>query len=266
MFIIQETLIAVMLSIISPAKSQDFETPAATTLRTQIAFQEKTTELVNLMKHYEPEEIAKLMKVSDNLAKTVFHKYLNFDKSQYNESNAKQALFAFTGDVYRSMDPNSLTDNEVEFAQKHLRIISGLYGLLKPTDLIQPYRLEMGVKIKTPQGTSLYDFWREILTQHVNELLSNHTDQSLICLASKEYSQAIDKKSLKGQWYDIDFKEHKNGQYKNIGIFAKRARGLMARYILDNKVDHPESLKKFNWQNYQFNAELSKPNHYIFTR
>ena len=254
-----------MISLISPAKSQDFSSKPPFDIKSEIAFKDKTAQLVNLMKHYEPYELAKLMKISDKLAQENFDKYVHFNTKKYDRSNSKQALFAFTGDVYRGIDAGTLNRNQVKFAEDHLRILSGLYGLLTPSALIQPYRLEMGTKIQIDDET-LYDFWKKTLTNHLNDLLSNHKTKAVICLASQEYSKSIDKKQIDGEWIDIDFKENKNGQFKNIGIFAKRARGLMVRYILCHKIDTVEEIKGFDIEDYSFNKELSKPNHYIFTR
>ncbi len=254
-----------MISLISPAKSQDFSAKIPVDIKSEISFKDKTQKLVNLMKQYEPFELAKLMKISDKLALENFDKYVHFNPKKFDRSNSKQALFAFTGDVYRGIDAKTLNRNHVKFAEEHLRILSGLYGLLKPTALIQPYRLEMGTKILIDEQ-SLYDFWKKELTDHLNTLLSTQKTKAIICLASQEYSKSIDKKQIAGEWIDVDFKENKNGQFKNIGIFAKRARGLMVRYILCHKLDTVEAIKDFDIEDYSFNEELSKPNHFIFTR
>lgn len=254
-----------MISLISPAKSQDFTSPVVIDIQSNLNFKGQTKDLANTMKHYEPHELAKLMNISEKLSQETFDKYIQFNVNKYDKSNSKQAIFAFTGDVYRSIDANTLTKDKINFAQNHVRILSGLYGLLQPMDMVQPYRLEMGIKIKI-KAQSLYNFWQEILTNKINKEIESHQSKIILCLASIEYSKAINKKQLNGTWVDVDFKENKDGQFKNIGIFAKRARGLMVRHILDHSINNIEGIKKFDIENYSYNENLSKPNHLIFTR
>jgi cytoplasmic iron level regulating protein YaaA (DUF328/UPF0246 family) len=171
----------------------------------------------------------------------------------------------FDGDVYKGIQASTLTQPQCEFAQKHLLILSGLYGLVRPMDLIQPYRLEMGTKIRI-NGHSLYQFWQETLVDYINQQLKNHQNPYLINLASNEYSQVLDPKRLNGYWLDIQFKEYKNGEYRTIPILAKRARGLMVRFMVENAIDHPDKLKSFDLEGYAYHPEQSKDNVLIFTR
>ncbi|ALB02260.1 hypothetical protein ACH24_00355 [Francisella persica ATCC VR-331] len=254
-----------MIVIISPAKSQNFE-PIKTDYKfTQPIFKEQITKLINTLKHYEVEEIEKLMKISTKLAGEVFAKHNNFDPNKYDNSNAKAAIFTFNGDVYKGLEADTLNSKTIEYSQSHLLMLSGLYGLIRPLDLIQAYRLEMGTNIKI-EGKILHKYWQDKITTKLNEYFSQQQNKILINLASNEYSQAIDKKSLDAKWLDIDFKENKAGTYKTIGIHAKKARGLIARFILKNRIEDISDIKNFNVAGYQFNPELSKENLLCFTR
>lgn len=254
-----------MLSLISPAKSQAFEQKATTTHFTQPMFMVKTARIVNKLKHYSPLELTELLKISPKLAEAAFDKYVQFDPAQYTSENAKQALFAFNGDVYRSLDALSLQKSQITFAKHHLMMLSGLYGLLRPLDLIQPYRLEMGAKFCI-DNMSLYDFWQPLITEKLNVLMANHNQKVIINLASHEYSKAIDHKKIDAQWVAVDFKEFHEGKYRTIGLYAKRARGRMVRFMLDNHIDALEDIKSFNDGGYQFNPDFSTPNQLCFTR
>ncbi|AJI74376.1 hypothetical protein BZ13_952 [Francisella philomiragia subsp. philomiragia ATCC 25015] len=254
-----------MIIVISPAKSQNFETAIAKYQFTQPIFKDQITKLINTLKHYEVDEIEKLMKISPKLAEEVFAKHNNFDPKSYNESNSKAAIFTFSGDVYKGLEADTLDKETIEYAQNHLLMLSGLYGLIRPLDLMQAYRLEMGTKIKI-DGKILHKYWQDKITAQLNEYFNQQQNKVLINLASNEYSQAIDKKSLDAKWLDIDFKENKNGTYKTIGIHAKKARGLMTRYILENRIENISDIKKFNVADYKFNLELSNENLMCFTR
>ena len=254
-----------MLSIISPAKNQDFNTPVTCPVQSQITFRSQARKLANQLKHYEPRELEQMMKISPKLAQQVFEKYNLFNGHRYDDDNAKQALFAFTGDVYRNIDAAGLERKQINFAQEHLRILSGLYGLLAPMDMIQPYRLEMGTRIQI-EGQSLYTFWRPLLNNHLDQLLQQHQNRVIINLASREYAKAVDASAINARWIDIDFKETRNGQYKTMGLYAKRARGMLVRYMLDHAIDTPEGLQAFNQHGYRFNSELSSSQHFVFTR
>ncbi|WP_119327671.1 peroxide stress protein YaaA [Cysteiniphilum halobium] len=254
-----------MLSLISPAKSQDFSQNAPTGLTSKVLFAEQITQLVDKLKHYTPDEFACLMKISPKLAEGVFDMYINFDSKHYGKDNAKQALFAFTGDVYRGLNALTLSPAQINYAQEHLLMISGLYGLIRPLDLIQAYRLEMGTKFYI-DGVLLYDFWRETLTQKLNDIIKAHNHQAIVNLASNEYSKAIDKKMIKTTWLEVDFKEFHKGKYQTIALFAKRARGKMVRYIIDHNINNVEALKGFDYDGYVFNPEFSRDKSFCFTR
>ena len=254
-----------MLIVISPAKKLDMETPANTDLYTQPALLEHARALINILQEKDSFEIASLMKLSMKLADLNVSRYQTW-QPPFSPSNAKQALWAFRGDVYQGMDVDSFQSADIDFAQSHLRILSGLYGILRPLDLMQAYRLEMGTKLANPQGKDLYAFWGDTITQTLNAALKEQGDDILINLASQEYFKSIQTKNLQGKIITPVFKESKNGQYKVIGIYAKRARGLMSRYIIQHQLSHPEELKDFNLDGYQWHAELSDEQQLVFTR
>ncbi|CAM1348838.1 peroxide stress protein YaaA [Tenacibaculum crassostreae] len=252
-----------MKIIISPAKSLDFETKATTELYTKPRFLEKSEKLNKKLKTLSRKKIGELMKISDDLAS------LNYDRNQqwqppFTLDNAKQAVFSFTGEVYRGIDVNSLSQDKIPTLQDKLRILSGLYGLLKPLDLIQPYRLEMGTKLKVGRTENLYKFWDTTLADSLNDELAD--DELLINLASSEYFKALPKKTLKVPMITPVFKDFKNGQYKTIMTFAKKARGLMVRYIIDNNVETLDQLKSFDVEGYGFSQEMSTETELVFTR
>ena len=254
-----------MITIISPAKSQDFTKLELEYDLSQPIFKKEITGIINKLKHYECDEIQKLMKISPKLSNDVFNMHSEFESTKFDDTNSKPAIFTFNGDVYKSLDAHTLDKNTIEYAQNHLLTLSGLYGVIRPLDLIQAYRLEMGTKIKI-QEIVLYKYWQDKVTAKIDELISTHSNKTIINLASNEYSQAVDKKILKANWLDIDFKEDKNGTFKTIGIHAKRARGLMSRYIMTNEINNTEDIKNFNVSGYEFNQSLSQSNHFCFTR
>jgi cytoplasmic iron level regulating protein YaaA (DUF328/UPF0246 family) len=217
--------------------------------------------LVDLLKGKTQDDIASLMSISDKLSKLNFDRFQTFS-TPFTLSNAKQALLAFKGDVYNGIDAQSLSLDDFEFAQGHLRMLSGLYGVIRPLDLIQPYRLEMGTKLKNGQGKNLYEFWGDQISQVLNE----DESEVIINLASNEYFKGIDKKSINAKIVNIAFKELKNDTYKIIGIYAKRARGLMVNYMIKNRLTDPELLKDFNVEGYQFRQTMSDDLTWVFTR
>ncbi|RLK00313.1 peroxide stress protein YaaA [Tenacibaculum discolor] len=252
-----------MKIIISPAKSLDFENKATTDVYTQPRFLEQSEKINKKLKTLSRKKLSELMKISDDLAS------LNYDRNQdwqppFSLDNAKQAVFAFTGEVYRGIDANSISEDKIPVLQDKLRILSGLYGLLKPLDLIQPYRLEMGTKLKVGRRENLYKFWDTTLAESLNEELEE--GELLINLASTEYFKALPKKALKVPMITPVFKDFKNGQYKTIMTFAKKARGLMVRYIIDNNVETIEELKGFDVEGYGFSEEMSTETELVFTR
>lgn len=252
-----------MKIIISPAKSLDFESKVPTSLHTQPRFLEQSSKLNKKLKTLSKKKLADLMSISEDLAA------LNYDRNQtwqtpFAPENAKQAIYTFTGEVFRGIDINTLPLEKLPLLQENLRILSGLYGLLKPLDLIQPYRLEMGTKLPVGTNANLYKFWGDSIANALNEELSE--DDLLINLASSEYFKVINQKVLKVFMITPVFKDFKNGQYKTIMTFAKKARGLMVRYIIDNNVKTIDELKNFNIDNYRFDENMSSKNELVFTR
>ncbi|PQJ78623.1 peroxide stress protein YaaA [Polaribacter porphyrae] len=252
-----------MKIIISPAKSLDFESKVPTSLHTQPRFLAQSEKLNKKLKTISKKKLSDLMSISDDLAR------LNYKRNQEWETpftleNAKQAIYAFTGAVFQGIDVNSLEEEKIPLLQERLRILSGLYGLLKPLDLIQPYRLEMGTRIKVGRRDNLYKFWDTDLAKSLNEELEE--DELLINLASSEYFKALPKKVLKVPMITPVFKDFKNGQYKTIMTYAKMARGFMVRYIIDNNVKTLEELKGFDVEGYGFSEEMSEGNELVFTR
>ncbi len=254
-----------MLMVISPAKSLDFETPVAISKNTMPDFLERSQMLVNIMKGYSPLQLSELMKLSDKLAQLNVARFGQWQQP-FTLDNAKQAIYAFTGDVYLGLDVNSLNKKAVNYLQQHLSILSGLYGLLRPLDLMQPYRLEMGTKLINPEGKDLYQFWKPVLTSKINQLLEQQTEPTLVNLASNEYFKAIDKKALNGAIVTPVFKDWKNGQYKMISFFAKKARGLMVRFAAENQIKKAQDLKQFDLAGYGFDNKLSTELEWVFTR
>ena len=252
-----------MKIIISPAKSLDFESNVPTSLHTQPRFLEQSEKLNKKLKTLSKKKLSDLMKISDDLAA------LNYERNQtwetpFTKENAKQAIYAFTGAVFQGIDVQTLPEEKIPLLQENLRILSGLYGLLKPLDLIQPYRLEMGTRLKVGTKDNLYKFWDDAVANALNDELAD--DELLVNLASTEYFKVIPKKVLKVDMITPVFKDFKNGEYKTIMTYAKMARGYMVRYIIDNNAKTIEDLKGFNVEKYRFSEELSKGNELVFTR
>jgi len=254
-----------MLTVISPAKSLDFETATPSCKTTKPRFLKQSQQLIDQIKKLAPQDIASLMKLSDKLAVLNFDRFQAF-KTPFTKANARPSVFAFKGDVYQGLDAYSLSSDELIFAQDHLRILSGLYGVLRPLDLIQAYRLEMGTKFENTTGKNLYEFWGDILNQSIKKELDKSDSQVLVNLASNEYFKAVKAKELSHQIITPIFKDYKNGQYKIISFYAKKARGLMSRYIIQNKIDQPEGLKRFDLAGYQLDKKLSGDTELVFTR
>jgi cytoplasmic iron level regulating protein YaaA (DUF328/UPF0246 family) len=254
-----------MLLIISPAKKLDDKTPAPVSDYTQPDHLDKAAELIDTMRQKDSFEIANLMKLSMKLADLNMQRYQQWH-TPFTPDNAKQALFAFTGDVYQGIDATSLSINDIAFAQDHLHILSGLYGILRPLDLMQAYRLEMGTKLATDHGRNLYEFWGNTITNAVNKALVAQGDNVLINLASNEYFKSIRLDKLKGRIVTPVFKEYRKGAFRIISFNAKRARGLMSRFIIMNSLSDPEDIKLFDTDDYTFNPDLSSQDKFIFTR
>ena len=254
-----------MLIIISPAKNLNFKPQSVLKEYTIPVFTERSAKLVDILRKKSPLEIARLMHISQDLADLNFQRYLQWNLPFTNQ-NAKQALLAFNGEVYNGLKASSFESEDFYFAQDHMRILSGLYGVLRPLDLIQSYRLEMGCKLVNPNGKDLYQFWGELVTQTLNEVLKEDKIPVLINLASAEYFKSIKPKKLKARIIHIEFLENKNNQYKTIVVYTKKARGMVSRFVIKNKLSDPEDLKAFDCDGYIYNERLSSSDNWIFTR
>ncbi|RLJ21663.1 peroxide stress protein YaaA [bacterium endosymbiont of Escarpia laminata] len=254
-----------MLIVISPAKTLDYETPPVTKIHTKPAFLKQSQQLINNLRNYSALDLAELMKLSMKLAELNFDRYHDW-KTPFTTKNAKQAALAMKGDVYTGLDAESLNEDDFTFAQDHLRILSGLYGLMRPLDLMQPYRLEMGTKLPNALGKDLYAFWGTTITDAINKALVKQGDDVLLNLASNEYYKSIKPKLVKGRIITPQFKENKNGSYRMIGVYAKKARGLMSRYIIENQLTDPEDIKGFDAAGYDYNEVLSQGDQWVFSR
>ena len=248
-----------MLTVISPAKTLDYETPPVTQKATQPQFLERASSLVDAARTLSSNEIQALMGVSRKIADINHERFRNWE-TPFSLENAKQSILAFKGDVYTGLDAETLSSEQLSFAQNHLRILSGLYGLLRPLDLMQPYRLEMGLKFANKQGKNLYEFWGKSITNAINEELESAGSPLLVNLASHEYFKSIQKEDVHAEIITPTFKDLKNERYKIISIYAKKARGQMARYIIENQLEVSSELKYFNIDNYKFNEFESSPN------
>ena len=254
-----------MLLVISPAKTLDFDTPANTAIASKPTMLKDSAMLIDRMREFAPDDLVNLMGVSQKIAELNTQRFMNW-QMPFTKKNAKQALLAFKGDVYTGFTFDKYKEKDFAYAQRHLRILSGLYGLLRPLDLIQPYRLEMGTKLATPEGKDLYDFWSSTLTNALNEAVKSSGVQILINLASKEYYNCIDKTCLEGRVITPIFKDYKNGDFKVISFFAKKARGAMSDYLVRQRISEPEGLKKFKGLGYRFNPDLTTDDSWVFTR
>jgi len=254
-----------MLLIISPAKTLDYDNPVPTTEHTQPDLLDKSQMLIDIIQQKDSFDIAALMKISMKLADLNAQRFRSWQRP-FTTGNAKQALFAFKGDVYTGLDADTLDQRGVAFVQKHLRILSGLCGLLRPLDLMQAYRLEMGTKLANERGKNLYKFWGSIITEKLNQALKEQEDNILINLASNEYFKAVKTKELDAEIITPQFKEKRGDTYKTISFSAKKARGLMCRYIIDHQIAEPKAIKAFNLDHYSFNAGLSAGNEWVFSR
>lgn len=254
-----------MLAVISPAKNLDFDTPVTTSEYTQPPLLDQAEELIQVCRQLTPADLASLMKLSDKLAGLNVARFQEWQRP-FTLDNARQALYAFNGDVYSGIDAHSLSETGLDYCQANLRILSGLYGLLKPLDLMQAYRLEMGTKLANPKGKDLYQFWGMTLTDMLNEQLKQADSQVLVNLASNEYFKAVKPKSLDAKVVTPVFKDLKNGQYKIISFYAKKARGMMVRYMAENQVTELSQLEGFNYAGYYFSEEQSSDDTLVFLR
>ncbi|MFW1762143.1 peroxide stress protein YaaA [Acinetobacter calcoaceticus] len=254
-----------MLALISPAKTLDYETALPTDEFTQPRLLEHSAQLIEVCRKLSASEIANLMSVSEKIATVNADRFRDW-KPEFDFSNARQAIYAFKGDVYTGLDAYHLKDKDIDFAQQHLRMLSGLYGLLRPLDLMMPYRLEMGTKLKNLRGHNLYEFWGEIITNQINEDLAAIKTELLVNLASDEYYKSVNEKKIKAEIVKPVFLDQKNGKYKVISFYAKKARGLMARFIIENQLNKAEDIKAFNTDGYYFDAENSSAKELVFKR
>ncbi|MEH0873459.1 peroxide stress protein YaaA [Pectobacterium cacticida] len=254
-----------MLITLSPAKTLDYTSPLATTRYTQPELLDYSSQLIDVCKTLTPAQIASLMHISDKLADLNAGRFSDWHP-KFTPENARQALLAFKGDVYTGLAANDFSEDDFDFAQRHLRILSGLYGVLRPLDLMQPYRLEMGTKLENKAGNDLYSFWGDIITEKLNQALCEQGDDVLVNLASDEYFKAVKPKKLNARLIKPIFLDEKNGKFKVISFYAKKARGLMSRFIIQNRLTQPEQLKAFNLDGYVFEAADSSADELVFKR
>ncbi|SHM76859.1 hypothetical protein SAMN05216593_10354 [Pseudomonas asturiensis] len=254
-----------MLMVISPAKTLDFETPPTTRRFTQPQYLDHSQELISQLRELTPAQIAELMHLSDKLAGLNAARFGSWNPA-FTLDNAKQALLAFKGDVYTGLQAETLDDAQLDYAQDHLRMLSGLYGLLRPLDLMQPYRLEMGTRLPNTRGKDLYAFWDTRISEWLNQALAEQGDDLLLNLASTEYFSAVKRSALKARIIDTEFKDMKNGHYKIISFYAKKARGMMSRFVIEERINTPEALKHFNSHGYRYSTEHSSSSKLVFLR
>ena len=254
-----------MLIVLSPAKTLDFESPIKVNKTTEPDFIPRSAELISTLRTMPPAQIGSLMSISDSLAQLNVARYASWSK-KFTADNSRPAMLAFDGDVYEGLDARSLNARQLDWAQKHLRILSGLYGLLRPLDLMQPYRLEMGTRLATKRGKDLYAFWGDQITEALNESLTVAKAQALVNLASEEYFKSVKPAKLDRPVITPVFEEWKGGGYKIVSFFAKRARGLMARYAIEHRLSKPEQLKDFDSEGYAFDAKASNEARWVFRR
>ena len=254
-----------MLITLSPSKGQDFETPALSKTCSKPEALKDSELLIKELRKIKQQDIQQLMSVSENIARLTADRYKSFN-TPFTPKNAKQAIFAFKGDVYSGIDIEKYREADLKYAQNHLRILSGLYGCLRPLDLIQPYRLEMKTKLHNARGENLYQFWGDRITDELNKELDKQKQAVLVNLASNEYFKSVKPKKLQGRLLNINFKETKDGKTRVVAIFAKRARGMMTDYFLRNRIEKPEDIKKFKQGGYRFRKELSDDRQWTFER
>jgi cytoplasmic iron level regulating protein YaaA (DUF328/UPF0246 family) len=254
-----------MLSVLSPAKTLDFDTPPTTRKATQPRLLERAGELVEDARTLSPDDIGELMGVSEKIAELNHRRFMNW-RTPFTLDNAKQSVLAFKGDVYTGLEAETLTSAQLGFAQQHLCILSGLYGLLRPLDLIQPYRLEMGLKFANRGGASLYEFWGADITRALNAQVRKSGSPVLVNLASNEYFRSVDPGALDAEIITPVFKDRRGDKYRVISFFAKKARGRMARFIIDRELNEPAGLKKFRLDGYRYNGKESTAREWVFTR
>ena len=255
-----------MLFLLSPAKSLDYDSPLPAGLpHSQPQFIPDAARLIDVLRTRSPQDIASLMSISDALAALNVARYGAWSP-RFTQENARQAVMAFNGDVYEGLQAATLSLPDLDWAQQHLAILSGLYGVLRPLDLMQPYRLEMGTRLATDAGTNLYQFWGARIAEHLNRQLADDTDPVVVNLASQEYFKAVDRKALSARVVECVFEDYKGGHYKIISFYAKRARGLMARWAIQQRASTPRQLEGFDLEGYAFHPAASSPERLVFRR
>jgi cytoplasmic iron level regulating protein YaaA (DUF328/UPF0246 family) len=254
-----------MLFLLSPAKALDYDTPAHVASHTQPLFTRQSAELIEVLKTQSPQQVSQLMKLSDKLSGLNVARYEAWSP-KFTAKNSKQAALAFNGDVYEGLDAKTLSEPDLQWAQAHVCILSGLYGVLRPLDWMQPYRLEMGTALATARGKNLYQFWSSEIANYLNERAAADASPVVVNLASEEYFKAVDRKALKPRVVTCVFQELKAGQYKIISFMAKRARGLMVRYAVEHQLDSVKKLESFNLEGYDFSPDVSEPDRLVFRR
>jgi len=256
-----------MLFLLSPAKTLDYESPLPRSAPspTEPLFKKHSAELIVVLRKHSEADIAELMSISESLAKLNHQRFKDWSPT-FTAKNSRAALLAFNGDVYEGLDAQTLSAKELAWAQDHIAILSGLYGLLRPLDKMQPYRLEMGTKLANSVGPNLYKFWGSSLSVYLNERLAQEKHPTIINLASQEYFKSVDLKALKARVIECVFEQEKSGQFKVISFLAKRARGLMARYAIEHQIKTPSALQKFNVEGYQFEPSLSATDKFVFRK
>ncbi|CAN5710961.1 peroxide stress protein YaaA [soil metagenome] len=254
-----------MLFLISPAKSLDYETPSHVKLATMPRFALRSAELIELLRPKTAAQLSEMMGISQSLAELNLQRYHNWSP-EFTKSNSKQAALAFNGDVYGGLNAATLSAADLRWAQSRLAILSGLYGVLRPLDRLQPYRLEMGIHLANPKGKDLYAYWGDTIAETLNEMMEGDKTPTVVNLASQEYFKSVDRPALKARVIDCVFEEWKGGDYKIISFFAKRARGLMARYAIEHRISTPAKLKLFDVEGYAFAKDVSAPQRLVFRR
>jgi len=254
-----------MIFLLSPAKSLDYDTPSGNVPHTQPLFTKQSAELINILRQKSPQDIAELMDLSDTLSGLNAARYQAW-RPKFTAKNSKQAVLAFNGDVYDGLAAKTLKADDLAWAQEHVCILSGLYGVLRPLDWMQPYRLEMGTQLRNAKGKNLYQFWGAQIADYLNQRLQTDKSPVVVNLASQEYFKSVDTKALKARVIECVFEDYKGGKYKVISFLAKRARGLMARYAITHKLAMPKQLEKFRLDGYAFAAKASEPDRLVFRR
>ena len=255
-----------MITLLSPAKTLDYESPLPVKDFSVPGNLRQSKQLIKALRKKDPQDLSDLMGLSEKLANLNFERNMNWEPPVKHSDDIRQAIFAFKGDVYTGLSAYSLKKSDINFLDKHVRILSGLYGILKPLDLMSPYRLEMGTKLETSEGKDLYEFWGQEITNSINESISTHKSKYILNLASVEYFSSVKKDLLDGEVISPVFKDYKNGKYKIISFFAKKARGSMTRYLVENRIDSPKDISGFDYDGYKYSKSESTEYSPVFLR